>query len=223
MIHINFQRVIPYSFLFIGLVLFTACGSSKKTVSAPPSSSPTSTKIEEVVVAKQTVAKPAKEVKIQTTQEAIKADIKARETKLYKTIDGFNTKDARTTLNKYLSYIESYPDDTAYNPEALFKAAELHRSLKEYDASIGLMQDIIDQYPSYNKVPQCQFLIGFTYENNLEDFDNARKAYEIFLEKYPDHILKNDVSFSIKHLGMSPQDIIKSYEAERKSKEAEKE
>ena len=63
------------------------------------------------------------------------------------------------------------------------------------------------KYPQSAKVANVEFLIAFTYNNSLQDFDNAKKAYKTFIEKYPDSPLKQSAIFELENLGKDVKDI----------------
>ena len=52
-----------------------------------------------------------------------------------------------------------------------------------------------------------KFLIAFTYGNNLNDLDNAKKEYKEFMEQYPNSPLKVSAEFELKNIGKSIDDI----------------
>lgn len=115
----------------------------------------------------------------------------------------------------YQKFADEFPADSLA-PEYLFKEAELTRSLKQFDKSISIWQNIMDKYPNYAKTPHCLFLQGFVYENDMNNVEKAREKYNLFLEKYPNHELAKDVNFSISNLGKTPEEIIKQFELNQK-------
>ena len=50
-------------------------------------------------------------------------------------------------------------------------------------------------------------MVGYIYANVINDSANALKEYNVFLEKYPDHELVDDVQFEIQWLGKDINDI----------------
>lgn len=56
-------------------------------------------------------------------------------------------------------------------------------------------------------------MIGFVYENDLNDLENAKQTYEAFLQKYPnDPDFADDAQMALKNLGKSPEELIKEFE-----------
>ena len=77
----------------------------------------------------------------------------------------------------------------------------------------------MNNYPDFDKTPQCLFLKGYIYENNLGDLDMAKSLYEEFLQKYPDDDFADDAEVSIKNLGKTPEQLIKEFEEKQKAQE----
>lgn len=140
--------------------------------------------------------------------------IKQKEEALY-TSDTKNFKfdpaQARETITAYEEFAQKYPTSKDA-PEMLLKSADLHRSLKEYQAAINLYQKIATDFPAFEKQAQVLFLQAFVYENELNLLEKAKPLYEKFLQQYPDHDLADDVQFSLQNLGKTPEEIIKGFE-----------
>jgi TolA-binding protein len=109
----------------------------------------------------------------------------------------------------YTSFVEKYPDDE-HSPEFLFKAAQRSNILNKSQDGIILMQKLIANYPHSKFCEQALFSIAFSYENNLNDFGNARKFYDQFLQKYPNSELAEDAKLSIENLGKSDEEFLES-------------
>jgi len=54
------------------------------------------------------------------------------------------------------------------------------------------------------------FSIAFSYENNLNDFEQARIYYNQFLQKYPNSDLAEDAKLSIENLGKTDEEFLES-------------
>lgn len=102
--------------------------------------------------------------------------------------------------------------DSASAPSYLFKAAELSLALDKVQQSLELFNRIIYQYPSYSRVPECLFLMGFIYENHLQNFGKAKEIYESFILRYPDHEFADDAALSIQNLGKTPEELVREFE-----------
>lgn len=158
---------------------------------------------------------------VKVNKDEITAKMKTAEDALYgnKDITQFDKAKAGELAGIYATYSEAFPEDEN-TASYLFKAAELQRSLRDFPAAIKIYDKIYKNYPNYEKTPHSLFLLGFSYENDLKQLDKAKSCYEDFLKKYPKHELADDVEFSLKNLGKSPEDIIKEFEARNKAKAA---
>jgi len=92
----------------------------------------------------------------------------------------------------------------------LFKAAEISRALKKYNDALNIYNYVIDHSDNFTKASNALFYKGYTYDENLKNLEEAKKSYEEFLTKYPDHPLAEDTKRSIENLGKTPEEIINS-------------
>lgn len=109
----------------------------------------------------------------------------------------------------YSSFANKYPDDE-HTPEYLFKAAQQCNVLNKADEGILLFEKLIANYPKSKFCEQALFSIAFSYENNKNDFVNARKYYERFMQKYPQSELVEDAQLSIENLGKTDEEFLNS-------------
>lgn len=114
-------------------------------------------------------------------------------------------------IGLYIAYADEFPKDTEA-AEYLFKAGDMAMNLNMPRKAVKVFDRILNDYPDFEKLPQCLFLKGYVYENNLGDLQMAKKIYEEFLEKYPDDEFADDAEVSIKNLGKSPEELIKEFE-----------
>ncbi|MBR3723859.1 MAG: tetratricopeptide repeat protein [Bacteroidales bacterium] len=115
-----------------------------------------------------------------------------------------NTADELTKL--YTAFADKYPDDTLA-PQYLLKAAESQSNVIHTEKAIALFDRIINNYPDFEEIPICYFLKGNAYELNSQ-YDEAKAAYQTFVEKYPDHYLADQTRYVISHVGMSPEEML---------------
>lgn len=156
-------------------------------------------------------------------KEKLQSNIKLLEDSLFsdqsKMIDKTIAKDL---VDAYVLYTNEIPEDEKAG-EYLFKAGDLALNLNMPKKAIELFDRVMNEYPDYEKVPQCLFLKGYVFENDLKDLVVAKKIYEEFLEKYPDDEFADDAEVSIRNLGKSPEELIKEFEERAKQQEQEKE
>jgi TolA-binding protein len=102
-------------------------------------------------------------------------------------------------------------------PEYLFHAAETSSTLRNIPRAINLYDWILQKYPTNKRASTSLFLKGFTYDNELKDFEKAGKYYHEFLEKYPNDEYAASAKFLLDNLGKSEEELKNMLE--QKSKE----
>jgi len=110
----------------------------------------------------------------------------------------------------YLDFVDNYPDDDS-SPEYLLRSAQYATALDDSKEAISLLDKIAEKYPKSAQAEKALFLKGFTLENNLQQFDEAKNVYEEFLKKYPNSELKEDAQTAIINLGKSPEQLLKEF------------
>jgi len=121
----------------------------------------------------------------------------------------------RMSAQKYVDGCEAYAlgySDSKSAPEYLYKAAEMARTLKTYPKALNLYDWIENSYPDYEKSAVTMFLKGFMLENELNDKASAKKVYQEFTSKYPEHDLQDDVKFLLDNIDKSDEEIMKIIE-----------
>lgn len=114
-------------------------------------------------------------------------------------------------INAYVGYAKTYPNDTA-SIHFLFKAGDIAMNMNMGSQAVLYYDKVLVMDPEYRKAPECLFLKAFIYENQMSDLEQAKKYYELFLEKYPDHVLAKDAKASLMYLGKSPEELIKMFQ-----------
>lgn len=103
--------------------------------------------------------------------------------------------------------------------EELFEQARLHQENQEYDKAIDVYQKIVKLNPQGERSDEAQFMVGFIYANDLNDQENARAAYETFLDRYSataDSGMILSAEWELEHIGRDITEIdeLKSINAE---------
>lgn len=119
---------------------------------------------------------------------------------------------AHDLLNLYVAYVDAYPKDSVA-PDLLFKASDISMNIASPTRTISLFNRLLQQYPDYKNIPTIMFLKGFVYEDQMQDYTNARKSYMDFLDKYPNSEFADDAIISLKNLGKTPEELIKEFES----------
>ncbi len=125
------------------------------------------------------------------------------------------TDETFSLLALYINYADTYKQDSLA-PVFLYRAAENSLYINQPLQAITYLKRIESEYPNFVNLGNVLFLTGFIYDNNLKNFHDAKTYYERFVEKFPEHPLANDTRFLLQHLGKSPEDLIKEFDAKNK-------
>jgi outer membrane protein assembly factor BamD (BamD/ComL family) len=90
-----------------------------------------------------------------------------------------------------------------------------------YADAIENFKIILEKYPKGETTAQSTFMLGFIYANSLENLEEAKKYYSLFIEKYPNHDLADDAQYELNNLGKDINELpfFKGMEAEEKGSE----
>jgi len=137
--------------------------------------------------------------------------IKETESELYDASKEFNVAKADMLIRNYDQFATKHPKHEKA-ASFLFRAGDLSMGRNKSDLAIGFFDRVINDYPDFEKSPDALFLKGFVLENQVKDLDQAETVYNEFLSKYPDHDMASSAEFSLKNLGIPPDQLIKSFE-----------
>jgi tetratricopeptide (TPR) repeat protein len=118
--------------------------------------------------------------------------------------------DGSKLLGLYTDFAESFPEDTATHV-ILYNAARLAVAIDQPQKAVHLLEQLIDDYPDSELVPEAYIFTGFIYENILLDIDLAAKWYQLFLQDFPNHPMVEDIRITILNLGKSPEELTREY------------
>ena len=152
----------------------------------------------------------------QSEYDQLSSQISEMEKQLFEDKAGvIDKKEAANIIQYYVKFADTYPEDEK-SGEYLFKAADISINVFHSQNTVKLFDRVINEYPNYEKAPQALFLKAFTYENYLNKLELAKKNYQLFLSKYPNHSFANDAQVSLNNLGKSPEEIIKAFNESQK-------
>lgn len=124
-------------------------------------------------------------------------------------------KDYQTIINEY-----SKSDNAA---ESIFAVAAMYHmyqipniskeeSLKK---AVSYYQKLYEQFAKNEKASKALFMAAFIQANELNQLDEARKSYQIFLENFPNHELASQAKIELENLGKSPEEMLKNRTAKK--------
>lgn len=104
----------------------------------------------------------------------------------------------------YLLYAETFVGDSL-SAEYLFQAAMVDADIHN-DVRTGIiyLEQIVAQYPEHPITAKTLFLVGFTYAEQLNDYEKAREAYSMYLDRFPEGEMAESVQIELANLGMRP-------------------
>lgn len=151
-----------------------------------------------------------------TEQQKLANEINLQEKKIGEQLSQrqLSKTEIKSLLNLYESYYKAYPTDTL-SANFLMKAGQNAMSHNMMGKAINFFDCVEKQYIQTSHYPMAVFMKGFVYDQ-LGDTTKARKCYLRFIEKNPNHKLADDARISIKNLGKSLEEIVKSFEAQKK-------
>lgn len=114
---------------------------------------------------------------------------------------------ADSLVQCYEQFVEKYPDHEN-SPEYLFKAGEVNKGLERYMDAIDNFSQLYNKYPEHDKAPTAMFLQGFIFHDNLKLEDLARKSFEMYLRKYPNHKLADDARNYLSLMDLSDDELL---------------
>ena len=92
--------------------------------------------------------------------------------------------------------------------EFLHDAGRTAGYMRSFPKAIDLYSWVVEKYPNNEQTANSTFMLGYTYDNDMKDYGEARKYYEQFLSKYPDHDLAESAKVLLENLGVPDDEII---------------
>ena len=181
------MKSIIYLFLF-SIVLLSCSGD-------------TDIKVEEA----DTVVDP-----IDTFEERV-AEIDKHSAILFADSLNFNPDAANQLLAAYEDYIKFHSFESN-SKDYQFKAGELAKALNKPHIAIKHFNDLIERDPKHEKAPLSLFYKAMIIGDMLHEDELAKKTYQEFIDKYPDHPFVESAKASIKLQGKSLDEIVKGFE-----------
>ncbi|MCD6589189.1 MAG: tetratricopeptide repeat protein [Candidatus Fermentibacteraceae bacterium] len=66
----------------------------------------------------------------------------------------------------------------------------------------------LERYPENERCDQAQFLIGFTFSEQIKDYDAAREAFGVLVADYPQSELADDAQWMIDNMEIPIEEFI---------------
>jgi outer membrane protein assembly factor BamD (BamD/ComL family) len=78
---------------------------------------------------------------------------------------------------------------------------------EKYEEALTNFNSILEYYPEGEFASKAMFMAGFISANHLENLDEAKKYYEMFINKYPEHELVDSAKYELETLGKDIEDL----------------
>lgn len=180
-------------FILIASALFTACSNNDVKVEAPENTKPD----------------------IIDTHAERKAEIdKYSAIVLNDSID-INAKKqyALSLLSAYEQYIQHHSFESD-SKEIELKAGELAKNLGKPHVAIKHFNNLMDRAPNDKNAAMALFYKAMVIGDMLHEDELAKKTYQEFIDKYPDHAFAESARQSIALQGKTLDEIIDGFEKE---------
>jgi peptidyl-prolyl cis-trans isomerase C len=83
------------------------------------------------------------------------------------------------------------------SPAELFARAQAAVTPSE---RINLFQEVVTKYPADKSAIQAEFMIGFTYAEEMKDYRAAREAFQNFIRRHPKSDLVNSANWMLENM-----------------------
>jgi len=88
-----------------------------------------------------------------------------------------------------------------------FELGKVQYGQEAYADAIENFKIVLDKFPTGKTTAEATFMLGFINANSLENLEEAKKYYSLFVEKYPDHDLADDAKYELNTLGQDINDL----------------
>jgi hypothetical protein len=154
----------------------------------------------------------------QSESDIVKTKIDSLEAILFAESEKPADKTAGMDLVKsYAKYYRITDAKDSLAVDMLFKAGEVSMGIGQGNLAVKYFKMISDDHRDFYKAPEALFLAGFCEENVNKDTADARRFYELFVNRYPEHKLAEDAKFSIQNMKMSDEELIRMFEEKLKT------
>lgn len=133
------------------------------------------------------------------------------------TVKGFSETSAHAYVDACEAFALALPKDPEA-PEYINKAAEISNALKTYEKSFSLYDWLSSKYPEHKRGQMALFMKAFLFDESLKDVENAKKYYQEFITKFPNHEFAKQAQLLMENLGKSQDEVLKNLQEKAKVK-----
>jgi len=136
--------------------------------------------------------------------------IKQLEDTLY-TSEKLDKKLGNKAISMYQEFHKYYWQDTI-SADFLFKAAEIADNMGFPQKAVDLYRDCYEYYPQSSLAPYCLFRIGNLYQFTINDYVEAKLAYNDCKKLYPNSPIAKDAINLLNNVAKSDEVMIREFE-----------
>lgn len=119
-----------------------------------------------------------------------------------------NKETVRYLRARYDEFARRFPGDTEKSGEYLYKSAAVSRGLGSPMQAIKTYEHILRKHKGFMRAPEVAFLIAFTYDEDLNQKELAKQAYEKVIENYPGDHWSLEAQRRLETLDMSDEELL---------------
>ena len=146
------------------------------------------------------------------TQQSLQQKISSAESRVLLQDGTLLADSAQKLISLYSNYADKFPQDSVA-VEYLFNAIDISLNLPQPQKTLQLIDRYLALYPQDSRAATALFFKAFLHDQQLGDLQAAKQYYEQYLAQYPNHDFVDDAQAALKHLGKSPEELIKEFEA----------
>lgn len=164
----------------------------------------------------------AEEEQVKQEKDALAVRIDSLENVLFSQETNVDKEVAAQLLQSYIKFTDTYPIDER-TPDYLYKGAGIARGVGVHSRALQMYQRILTDYPEFEKQAETQFLIAFTFDNDLKRTEKAKEEYNKVIDQYPDHEFAEQARERLKTIDMSDEELIEMFMQQNAGDEASSE
>lgn len=124
-------------------------------------------------------------------EDSLKTSIEKMEVEIKKDME-LDTAIAARLTSAYVEYAELHKEDSI-SPYYLSRAADIYKEVPGGALkAVNTYNKVIRTYPEHELKARSVFMIGYVFDDKLNDTERASKSYAHFISQYPDHPLAAD-------------------------------
>jgi tetratricopeptide (TPR) repeat protein len=111
----------------------------------------------------------------------------------------------------YDEFGRRFAGDKAKTPEYLYKSAAMSRGMGQPMAAIKTYDLILRKFKNFERAPEVQFLIAFTYDEDLKEKALAKDSYRDVMDKFPGDLWAIQAEQRLQTIDMTDGELIEFF------------